>query len=177
VDACDSFQSRGFAAGSGSRELILDDLLVGEVWLASGQSNMVWILGKTLDAGKEIAASANASLHRFTVATAQAGNPKGEWVIALPETSGQFSAAAYYFAKTTHESLDVQVGVIVSAVNSSQPTVPKPPSRKRPVRTGLGTGRMPPSMVRKSWFHPLPSRRRRQFNTRGPATPSRTFGE
>jgi sialate O-acetylesterase len=109
---------------SGSDELMFDDVLVGEVWLASGQSNMVRNLGKTLGAEEEIPKSANPKLRYFSVAMADSDTPlqdvKGQWKLASPETSGQASAVAYYFAKTIQETMKVPVGIIVSAVGSSQ---------------------------------------------------------
>ena len=111
------------AVNSGSSEVTLEDVVVGEVWLASGQSNMVRTLAKTLGADEEIPKSANASLRRFSVAAASADHPmpelQGEWMVASPETSSGFSAVAYYFGKTIQKALDVPVGVIISAVGSS----------------------------------------------------------
>ncbi len=111
------------AFSSGSSEVILEDVVVGEVWLASGQSNMVRVLGRTLGADEEIPRSANAMLRRFSVAYAHADQPmqamQGQWMAASPETSGGFSAVAYYFGKTIQEALDVPVGIIIAAVGSS----------------------------------------------------------
>ncbi len=111
------------AVNSGSSEVTLEDVVVGEVWLASGQSNMVRTLGKTLGADEEIPKSANASLRRFSVVAASADHPmqelQGEWMVASPETSSGFSAVAYYFGKTIQKTLDVPVGVIISAVGST----------------------------------------------------------
>ncbi len=109
---------------SGSNEVTLEDVVVGEVWLASGQSNMVRVLGRTLGAEEEIPKSANASLRGFLVKSAAADHPmqelQGEWIVASPENSGRFSAVAYYFGKTLQKALDVPVGVIISAVGSAQ---------------------------------------------------------
>jgi len=109
---------------SGSDEIVLQDILVGEVWLASGQSNMVRTLGRTLGAEAEIPKSGNPMLRRFTVASGSADQAlpdlQGEWIVASPETSGGFSAVAYHFAKTIQEALDVPVGVVISAVGSAQ---------------------------------------------------------
>ncbi len=108
---------------SGAKEVILDDVVVGEVWLASGQSNMVRTLGRTLGAEEEIPKSANTMLRGFTVAHAHADQPmqdvQGEWIVSSPETSGGFSAVAYHFGKTIQETLGVPVGIIISAVGSS----------------------------------------------------------
>ncbi len=112
------------AIRSGLEEVVLIDVLVGEVWLASGQSNMVRTLGRTLGAGKEIPKSANASLRCFSVTMADSDNPaqdiKGEWKVASPKTSPNASAVAYYFAKSLQETMKVPVGIIISAVGSAQ---------------------------------------------------------
>ena len=111
------------AVSSGSDEVAVEDVVVGEVWLASGQSNMVRTVGKALGAEEEIPKSANASLREFLISAADADQPKedlqGEWLVASPETSGRFSAVAYYFGKTIQKSLGVPVGLIVSAVGST----------------------------------------------------------
>ena len=108
---------------SGSDEVAVEDVLVGEVWLASGQSNMVRTLGKSLGADEEIPKSANPSLRGFLVSAADADQPKedlkGEWMVASPETSGRFSAVAYHFGKTIQETMKVPVGLIISAVGST----------------------------------------------------------
>jgi sialate O-acetylesterase len=114
-------------ASAASRELVVKasntltirDVVVGEVWLASGQSNMEWPLSHCADAKNEIA-SANSPLVRqlkvqrqssFTpLATAQ-----GAWSPALPATVGQFSGTAYYFALSLHKRLNVPVGILNSS--------------------------------------------------------------
>lgn len=111
------------AVSSGSDEVAVEDVVVGEVWLASGQSNMVRTLGRALGADEEIPKSANASLRQFLVAYAYSDAPmqelQGEWLVASPENSGRFSAVAYHFSKTIQKALDVPVGVILSAVGST----------------------------------------------------------
>lgn len=103
----------------GANTLTVSDVLVGEVWLASGQSNMEWILSNTNDAAKEIAASANPQLRQFAVTKAEAAVPikgyQGKWVVAGPETSGNFSAVGYYFGKFLQRGLKAPVGIIFSA--------------------------------------------------------------
>ena len=69
--------------------MTLTNVLVGEVWVCSGQSNMEWALKQTEKADDEIAASANDQLRLNS----------GKWQAAGPETSGQFSATGYYFGK------------------------------------------------------------------------------
>ncbi|MEI8310284.1 MAG: sialate O-acetylesterase [Verrucomicrobiota bacterium] len=100
----------------GKNKLTLADVVVGEVWVASGQSNMEFTLIRSLDAEKEIAQSANPLLRQFLVKKNPTHDPledtEGSWVAATPEKSGTFSAVGYYFAKKLQNELKVPVGLI-----------------------------------------------------------------
>jgi len=103
----------------GQNRIVIRDAVVGEVWLASGQSNMEHPLSATLDADREIAASANPELRQFLVKRAGAAKPaadcEGRWTVAGPETSGEFTAVGYYFGKELQQTHKVPVGIIHSA--------------------------------------------------------------
>jgi sialate O-acetylesterase len=93
------------------------DVLVGEVWVCSGQSNMEWPLSLTDGAPAEVAASADPQLRMFTVTKRVANAPQdevagGKWQAAAPDTSPGFSAVGYYFAKALRQSRKVPVGMI-----------------------------------------------------------------
>ncbi len=104
--------------------VIADDVYFGEVWLASGQSNMEmplsgWATDSIEGSEKAISRSDDIFL-RFFVAEKKASltrmpDIEGEWVEATPETSGKFSATAYHFARHLRDSLRVPVGVVVAA--------------------------------------------------------------
>ncbi len=100
----------------GKNKLTLADVVVGEVWVASGQSNMEWVLANTTGAAEEIVQSANPMLRQFLVkknATCDVqDDTEGVWVAASPQTSGAFSAAGYYFAKKLQNELKVPVGLV-----------------------------------------------------------------
>ncbi len=100
----------------GKNQIKLADVVVGEVWVASGQSNMEWALKNTIDAEKEIAQSANPLLRQFAVKKAASMVPlddcQGKWISASPETSGAFTAVGYYFGKKLQNDLKVPVGLI-----------------------------------------------------------------
>jgi len=100
----------------GKNQLVIADVLVGETWLASGQSNMEMMLALTAEADKEIAASANPNLRQFRVeklARPQLQDDcRGQWVAAGPETSGMFTAVGYYFGKQVQQTLGVPVGIV-----------------------------------------------------------------
>ena len=107
----------------GSERRTIRDVLVGELWLASGQSNMEWTLGPGVGNGvggwqEAVASSADPELRYFEVANAVAPAPlddvRGEWKLASPETSGRFSATAYFFARALRRELGVPVGVIAA---------------------------------------------------------------
>ncbi len=100
----------------GKNKLTVTDVVVGEVWVASGQSNMEWVLKNTLDSEKEIAGSANPLLRQFLVkkntTSTALDDTEGSWVLAAPETSGGFTAVGYFFGKKLQNELKVPVGLI-----------------------------------------------------------------
>ncbi|MEY3479867.1 MAG: hypothetical protein RIQ71_642, partial [Verrucomicrobiota bacterium] len=100
---------------AGKNTIKISDVVVGEVWLASGQSNMQWPLEKT-GAKEEIAQSANPILREFKVEKSAVPAPAedcvGTWKVASPETSGGFSAIGYYFGKTLQSEIKVPVGIV-----------------------------------------------------------------
>jgi len=108
---------------AGKNQLVVHDVLVGEPWLASGQSNMEWLLKDTINAEKEIANSTNPKFRYFGVVKASVPSPaddcQGKWVIAGPETSGDFSAVSYYFGKALQRELKAPVGVICASWGGS----------------------------------------------------------
>ena len=100
----------------GHNSIVVQDVLVGEVWLASGQSNMQLPVNDAMNAREEKAAARFPQIRMFTVvhhaATTAQTNCEGEWVICSPETVGRFSAAGYFFARDLHQKLKAPVGVI-----------------------------------------------------------------
>jgi len=98
----------------------LENILIGDVWLCSGQSNMEWVLKNTIGAEAEIANSSNPQIRLMTVEKDMAFLPSkdlkgGEWLNCNPETSGDFSAVGYYFGKKISNDLKVPVGLINSS--------------------------------------------------------------
>ena len=95
------------------------DVLVGEVWLCSGQSNMEFQLKGAAGAAKEIETSANPMLRQFLVTKEAVAAPldtvQGRWELASPATSGNFTAVGYYFAKQVQATLHQPVGLIHSS--------------------------------------------------------------
>ncbi len=100
----------------GKNKITVADVLVGEVWLCSGQSNMEWIVVNTLGGETEIANSANPLLRQFLVKKATSVTPldacEGTWTLAGPETTGKFTAVGYFFGKKLQNTLKVPVGLV-----------------------------------------------------------------
>ncbi|HEX4973595.1 MAG TPA: sialate O-acetylesterase [Steroidobacteraceae bacterium] len=105
---------------------IASDVLVGDVWLCSGQSNMVLQVHRSLDSRTEIANSANDAIRMLTVAETSSPRPLDRfaqpviWKVATPATVPDFSAACFYFARELRKSVDVPMGLIVSAWGGSR---------------------------------------------------------
>jgi sialate O-acetylesterase len=103
----------------------VSDLLVGDVWLCSGQSNMELPVSRTLNAAREISGSSSKSIRILTVAHASSPVPLEEfsapvaWQAAEPATIGDFSAACYYFARELQKSESVPMGLIHSSFGGS----------------------------------------------------------
>jgi sialate O-acetylesterase len=102
---------------SGDNTIVLNDLLVGEVWLCSGQSNMQLALGKAAggppipNLEAEVASAHYPQLRHFKVASS--------WQICTPETVIQLSAVGYFFGSELQKSIKVPVGLIVSAIGGT----------------------------------------------------------
>lgn len=102
-----------------SKPVTIVDVLVGEVWLCSGQSNMEMPLSQAKNAEQEIAAATYPRIRLFAphraIATKPQDDCKGWWVTCTPKTAAWFSAAGYFFGRELHKNLDVPVGLIAAA--------------------------------------------------------------
>lgn len=100
-------------------ERVLKDVLVGEVWLASGQSNMGFPLSSTQDAEAVLAKAGDPLLRFFTVQNATAAEPQtnlqGRWDASTPDSAKIFSAVAYFFARDLRAKLGVPVAILHSS--------------------------------------------------------------
>lgn len=112
-------QGQTLRVRSGEDTLQITNLLVGEVWLASGQSNMEWILEKCAVQSVEAAQASDPELRFTTISRAIADQPMETvpvaWQTATPESVLKLSAVAYFFARDLRKELKVPVGIISSA--------------------------------------------------------------
>jgi sialate O-acetylesterase len=108
-----------------ANQVAVEDVLVGEVWIASGQSNMEYALGSTYDADLELAAANHPGIRFINYPNVGAQAPvwthaNAGWVVSTPQSARGFSAVAYVFARQIHASLGVPVGVINNAWGGSR---------------------------------------------------------
>jgi sialate O-acetylesterase len=103
----------------GKNRLGVKDVLVGDVWIASGQSNMGWSVRQSDNAQQEISSAAYPNIRLFRVGLKVAHYPlddvRGEWAQCSPESVPNFSGVGYYFARHLHQQLKIPVGVIQTA--------------------------------------------------------------
>jgi len=101
----------------------IKNVLVGEVWVASGQSNMAWPVRRSENPDEEIAAAHWPKVRLFGVGRVVAETPQadctGRWNECRPETVADFSAVAYYFGRELNKQLGVPIGLIASAVGAT----------------------------------------------------------
>lgn len=115
---------------AGTNSITIHDVLVGEVWLATGQSNMVFTVSKKaayfagmLDEDKEIAAANYPQIRMFTAKTVKSYTPQddpiGDWQVCSPETVPAFSAVGYLFARELQQRLHIPIGILTVAYGGS----------------------------------------------------------
>ena len=104
---------------SGKNSVKISDILIGEVWICSGQSNMEWTVKQSDKAAEEAAAANYPLIRHFKVTKTPASTPQedlqGAWVVCSPETVGDFSAVGYFFGRDLHKKLgEKPIGLIGS---------------------------------------------------------------
>jgi sialate O-acetylesterase len=108
---------------SAKKIIKLKNILVGEVWVCSGQSNMERSVKSSADANKEIAAAKYPRIRLFRIPRTPEKKPqldcKATWVECSPATVGSFSAIGYYFGRKLHKEVKVPVGLIQSAYGNT----------------------------------------------------------
>lgn len=102
---------------TGKNKIVIKDVLVGEVWICSGQSNMEFQMYKVMNAEKEMADADYPMIRHFGVAQDLSGSPKenlkqGKWLVANKENIRDFTAAGFFFAKKLYAELKIPIGII-----------------------------------------------------------------
>lgn len=118
----------------GHNTIVIEDILIGEVWLGSGQSNMEWTPSGGIDhANKEIKGANHPEIRFFTVFTRAANTPQqllnGEWVVCTPKTMEDFSAVLYFFGRELNQELGIPIGLINSSWGGTPIEIWMPESR------------------------------------------------
>ncbi len=100
----------------GKNRIEISDILVGEVWLCSGQSNMRWNVSRTENADLEILVAKYPQIRHITVPRIASQTPleqfEGKWEVVTPESIAEFSAVGYFFGRQLHQTLEVPIGLI-----------------------------------------------------------------
>ena len=105
--------------GSSGSKVTVKNILVGEVWVCSGQSNMAWPVSRADNPEQEIAAAGYPKIRLFSVLNKTAHTPQidcgGQWVECNPVAVPGFSAVAYFFGRHLHKELGVPIGLVQTA--------------------------------------------------------------
>ncbi len=108
---------------AGQDKIVLSNIVVGEVWVCSGQSNMQWSVSQAFDSSLEIATADYPNIRLISVP--QVGTQElqddfdGQWDICTPDVVGEFSAVGYFFGRQLHQALGVPIGLIDNAWGGS----------------------------------------------------------
>ena len=110
---------------TGAETVSYDNILAGDVWLCSGQSNMAWYLENTDNAAEDIANSENNNIRLFSQSLNGSTVPlddvkNGKWSVCSPETVAQFSAVGYLFGRELEQDLQVPIGLINASYGGSR---------------------------------------------------------
>ena len=111
-------------ASAGARSVTAKDVLIGDVWLCSGQSNMEFPVAAAKDPVIEKAAANFPHIRHIGIGRLIAGEPQkthaGAWTVCSPETVSQYTAAGYYFARKLHQDLRIPIGLVNSSYGGTR---------------------------------------------------------
>ena len=121
--ASDKAQALTVRSDKPEHKIMVSDILIGEVWLGSGQSNMVFTVKGSLNFEKEQAAAELPMIRLYKETSSGSKTPqeigKGSWDVCSPATIGTHSAALYFMGRELHRELNVPVGLINSSVGGT----------------------------------------------------------
>ena len=119
LDAMDANAEGATLTVSGKNKLEIENVLVGEVWICSGQSNMQWTVSRSMNPDEEAAAAKYPKIRMYLTdlktAAERQDDASGTWYECNPENAPNFSAVGYYFGRELHKQLDIPVGLIRTA--------------------------------------------------------------
>lgn len=107
---------------NGNNKVSFQDVLIGDVWLAGGQSNMEFALRRVKDARTEISLADYPQIRYYKVPRKfypEQEISKASWNVCSPQTASEFSAIAYYFARNIHKELNIPIGIIQTPVGGT----------------------------------------------------------
>ncbi|HEV7330460.1 MAG TPA: sialate O-acetylesterase [Flavisolibacter sp.] len=117
------FTPHRLTVSSGGETIALNNLLIGETWICSGQSNMQFSMGETIDSAQEVPKANFPNIRLFSGGLNFSNEPldsiSGTWKECTPETVRRFSAVAYHFGRELHQTLNVPVGIIFTGIGAS----------------------------------------------------------
>jgi len=118
MKAASEAQTLTVKSNKAEAKIAFTNVVVGDVWLCSGQSNMEWSLGRVTDSAKEREAANYPLIRHIKFAHVTADSPqrdiKSSWTVCSPETAAGFTAVGYFFGRHLHEELGVPIGLIGS---------------------------------------------------------------
>jgi sialate O-acetylesterase len=117
-------QGKDLVVSSGEEVFTAHDVIVGEVWIGSGQSNMEWVVKNTTTSAEAKSRPADAGLRVFTVAHTPKAEPVddvvGSWKLSSPDTVESFTAAGFYFARELRVNIKQPVGIIHTSIGGTR---------------------------------------------------------
>lgn len=118
------FSKHTLSISSGNEEQTLNNILIGDLWICSGQSNMQFSMKEVVDAEVEVAQVNEPHIRLFNTGLNFSNKPidtitSGQWQKATPETVKDFSAVGYYFGKTLSDSLNIPIGLLFTGIGAS----------------------------------------------------------
>ncbi|MEJ7560579.1 MAG: sialate O-acetylesterase [Pedobacter sp.] len=118
------FKPHTIGVTSGKADVKLENILIGEVWICSGQSNMQFKVLEDKNAATELPAANYPNIRLFYSDLNFSATPiqaiKGKWQACNPETVKNFSAVGYYFGKSLYNSLNIPIGLVFSGIGASK---------------------------------------------------------
>tara|TARA_R110002096_G_scaffold58856_5_gene147924 strand:+ start:5840 stop:7750 length:1911 start_codon:yes stop_codon:yes gene_type:complete len=110
---------------SGANHIQIKNILIGDVWVCSGQSNMEWMVKEALDAENELTQATDTQIRQFKIPHSGSEEPSdelenGNWTVNHPDSTGNFTAVGYYFAKELRKEIDVPIGLINTSWGGSR---------------------------------------------------------